>query len=235
MLEEWELGVKLFFCSLLPKVQRTVILPQHLLCVFFSPLASPRGKCCISSYILSSTGPRPEHYMTGSWALCLFTNVFAILRRTKVIQSLIYQMSLVSRSCWVREAQKWAWRFGVEGTEVWRIKGSHSRQGGEGWELILDGQEETLDAIHDRVQILSRGPGHLNLYFLHQLLSHQKKNKKTQKMTKQNHSQYQKNQRWQSYRYTLLILGTNWLSFLLPVLITPKNPMLQSLNLQMTM
>lgn len=72
----------------------------------------------------------------------------------------------------------------MEGTEVWRIKGSHSRQGGEGWELILDGQEETLDAIHDRVQILSRGPGHLNLYFLHQLLSHQKKKKdKTKPLT----------------------------------------------------
>lgn len=75
----------------------------------------------------------------------------------------------------------------MEGTEVWRIKGSHSRQGGEGWELILDGQEETLDAIHDRVQILSRGPGHLNLYFLHQLLSHQKKkrqNKTTHNLRK---------------------------------------------------
>ena len=50
--------------------------------------------------------------------------------------------------------------------------------------MILDGQEETLDAIHDRVQILSRGPGHLNLYFLNQLISHKKKNQKNPKNDK---------------------------------------------------
>ena len=156
--------------------------------MFFSHRWPPRGASAASQ---ATFYPPRAPDLSITWLALepcvrqrLFTNVFAILRRTKVIQSLIYQMSLVSRSCWVREAQKWAWRFGVEGTEVWRIKGSHSRQGGEGWELILDGQEETLDAIHDRVQILSRGPGHLNLYFLHQLLSHQKKNQKNPKNDK---------------------------------------------------